>query len=152
MPLVNAMRVAALAMLGVATILGSSVLPVSTAANLVPGSRIGRGLVSITANDLKPAECAGITVTRLVVGSGTINASNANELILGSSGADTIDGRAGDDCILGGGGNDTIQGGAGLDVLLGGPGDDSLDGGGPPGDICYGGPGTNTFTRCESIF
>jgi Ca2+-binding RTX toxin-like protein len=75
---------------------------------------------------VKPAECAGITVTALVTGAGTFNGTAASELVLGGSGADTINAGGGDDCMLGGGGNDSIQGQAGTDVCIGGPGTDSF--------------------------
>jgi len=37
-------------------------------------------------------------------------------------------------------------------VLLGGGGNDSLDGGNGANDWCYGGSGTDTETRCETVF
>ena len=84
---------------------------------------------AITPNDLKPPECSGSTVTNLVVGSGTFDRTNQNDLILGSSGPDTIRGRQGNDCILGGGGDDDLQGDqGGRDVCIGGPGTDTADG------------------------
>jgi Ca2+-binding RTX toxin-like protein len=116
-------RVGILALLGV--LLGSLVTALA-ATNTVPGTRAGHNLLSIGANDLKPAACAGITVTTVLPGSGTISGSDASELILGGSGDDTITAGGGDDCILGGGGNDLIQGQSGTDVCIGGPGSDSF--------------------------
>jgi Ca2+-binding RTX toxin-like protein len=121
------------------------------AANLVPSSGLGEQSVPIAINDLKPSACAGIIVTDLVTGGGSLSGSNQNDLILGGPGDDIIDGRPGDDCILGGGGNDLLYGHQGNDVLIGGPGDDILYGGpgddiligGPGYDICDGGPGSD---------
>jgi hypothetical protein len=84
--------------------------------------------------DIKPAECAALTLTNLVVGSGVITGTAGDDLIFGSGGADTITGGAGRDCIVGGGGDDTIDGESGDDVLLGGPGADVCTGGGDAGD------------------
>lgn len=106
---------------------------VFTAANTVPSSRVEDDNRAVTVDDKKPPECAGITLTNLVTGSGIINGTAANDLIIGSSGADTINGRNGNDCIIGGGGNDDITGAAGTDV-------------------CLGGLGVDTFAACETQF
>ncbi len=125
------------------------------AANSVPISRATDQFFAITANALKPPECAHLNLTHIVViGAGQTPQGNRDELILGTPGNDVINGGPGDDCILGGGGNDTLSGGVGNDVLLGGPGNDSLDGGqGRGNNICYGGgqPG-DTFDRCDFVF
>ncbi len=123
----------------------------------------------VTADHLKPVECAGITLTSVIAGSGVFNGvGNTNELIVGSATADTVNGLLGDDCIvLGGGadsangaagadiilgqaGNDTLNGGPGNDELFGGAGDDELDGDAGI-DVCTGGgdPG-DTFIQCET--
>jgi Ca2+-binding RTX toxin-like protein len=71
---------------------------------------------------------------------------DADETMLGGSGADILFGLGGDDWIVGsdgddslGGraGDDTLLGGFGEDELIGGDGNDSLDGG-ADGDILYG--------------
>jgi Ca2+-binding RTX toxin-like protein len=122
------------------------------AANTVPGTSMGDSTRAITPNNLKPSRCSAFVVGNLVVGSGNINGTNGNDLILGSAGGDSIDGRQGRDCILGGSGNNTLNGNQGDDVLIGGPGDDDLDGGQGTGDDCYGGGGNDTFNRCEAIY
>ncbi len=90
----------------------------------VPSSNIGNQSIPVTAEDLKPSACNGITLAQIVSGSGTLSGTSGNDLIIGSSGADTIDGLGGDDCILGGGGDDSLNGSDGSDVCLGGPEND----------------------------
>ena len=137
------------------------------AANTVPDTRLDLDTISITANDLKPSECASLNLTNIVSGSGTLNGTNANDLILASAGADTLGGGAAADCLVAGSGNDVLNGGAGADVLLAGDGDDDLSGsggndtlygeggndtldGGGGTDTCDGGSGTDTGTNCET--
>jgi Ca2+-binding RTX toxin-like protein len=98
-----------------------------TATSTVPVSRADRSTATINANALKPAACSGISLTAIVVGSGTFAGTAAAELILGRTLADTISGNGGNDCILGGGGNDTLRGNAGTDVCIGGLGTDTFD-------------------------
>ena len=103
-----------------------------TGGNVVPPSRLGSTVKATGANDVKPSQCAAITLTTSVSAAGNYTAPNGvNGLLLGSSGVDRITGRSGNECILGGGGNDTINGGNGTDV-------------------CIGGPGTDTFSNCET--
>ena len=104
-----------------------------TNANTVPSTKAAVLTQAITANTLKPTECAALTLTNLVTGTGTINGTSQADLILGSSAVDTISGLNGTDCILGGGANDSINGGNGADV-------------------CIGGPGTDTFSSCETQY
>ncbi len=113
----------------IALLLFSSVTAVA-ATNTIPTTRVDTAVSSVDINDLKPSACAGLFLTNLVTGAGTLTGSAGNDLILGSSGVDAIDGLGGDDCILGGGGDDQLTGGDG-------------------NDICLGGPGTDTFSTCE---
>jgi Ca2+-binding RTX toxin-like protein len=121
-----------------------------SAANLVPNSMADSLTSVINANALKPAECAGITLTHLVV-IGVNTPSGNSELIVGTPASETIVGAGGADCILGGSGDDLLRGGGGIDILMGGPGNDTLNGGGGA-DVCYGGgdPG-DTFISCSTI-
>ena len=120
------------------------------ASNSVPETGADIDTSGVYIEDLKPSDCAGLTLTNLVTGSGTIQGTNAADLILGSAGADIIRGGNGDDCIVGGGGDDDLRGMGGNDVLLGQGGDDVLDGG-PFTDVCDGGSGTDTADKsCES--
>lgn len=130
-----------------------SVLTAIAASNTVPATLLSETSRPITANDLKPPGCAGITVTNLIVGSGaTVNGTNANDLILGNGANQTINGRGGDDCIVGGAGTHILNGDAGNDVLVGGPGNNTFNGGAGT-NVCYGGhPGTNTFKNCQTIY
>ena len=113
-----------LAVVGVAS--GLVLMTALAAANTVPASRAGRDLASVTPEGLKPVACAGITVTAVVAGTGTVTGGNPSELVVGGAGVDTMDGGKGDDCILGGGGNDSLRGSQGTDVCIGGPGTDTF--------------------------
>jgi Ca2+-binding RTX toxin-like protein len=122
------MRIA-LGLLAVAVLIaGASTTSAVGSGNTVPTSTASRFTTTITANGLKPAACAAITLTTTVAG---IDGTTGADLLLGSANADNMTARAGNDCVLGGAGNDTINGGAGTDV-------------------CIGGPGTDTFTNCET--
>jgi Ca2+-binding RTX toxin-like protein len=101
-------------------------------ANTVPPISLGDQSRALTANDVKPPECAGLDLVDVIGGSGIIDGTPGNDLILGSPGVDTIFGAGGDDCILGRGGADTLDGG-------------------PGEDICSGGTDPVTYTDCETI-
>lgn len=118
--------------LGLFTLILASVVTAVAAANIVPSTRVTSQTFPVTANDLKPSACAGLYLTHIISGSGTITSVSGNALILGSSGSDTINGAGGNNCIVGGGGDDTIDGGAGT-------------------NICIRGPGNDTFTNCSVI-
>jgi hypothetical protein len=95
-----------------------------TAANVVAGSRAGISDSAVTANDLKPPECAALNLS--VVRGPAPGGGNANALIVGTAAGESINGNGGDDCILGGGGNDSLRGNGGKDVCVGGPGTDTF--------------------------
>jgi Ca2+-binding RTX toxin-like protein len=121
-------------------------------ANSVTESGLLNTLISVTAQDIAPGECDGMSlaVIRFVTpGIPYTSTGNTNELIIGTPFDDDIRAGNGRDCILGGGGDDTIRGNQRDDVLLGGPDDDTLIGGNG-NDVCYGGPGTDTFSLCET--
>jgi Ca2+-binding RTX toxin-like protein len=99
----------------------------SATTNSVSRSSLGDITSPITANDLKPPECAAQHVTNLIVDTGTISGTASSDLILGGPGDDTISGEGGNDCIVGGGGADILIGSAGNDTCIGGPGTDMLD-------------------------
>jgi Ca2+-binding RTX toxin-like protein len=98
-----------------------------TATNVVPASRADAPTVGApTANQLKPAACAALSLSTVRVVSGTFTGTGAAELIIGSPGVDTLRGGAGNDCILGGAGNDSLRGDGGTDVCIGGAGTDTF--------------------------
>ncbi len=107
-----------------------SAMTAIAANNTVPPTQVEDRSISFQIGHLRPAACAGLSLSTLVTGSGTLTGTEGNDLILASAAADTIDGLGGSDCIVGGGGDDIITGG-----------NDS--------DICIGGGGTDTFTGCE---
>ena len=112
-------------------LVGGTLVSAFTASNAVPSTRAGEVTDAVTAQKLKPAACASVTVTSLVTGSGTFAGTASAELLLGSAGVDNISAGGGNDCLVGGGGNDTLNGGQGTDV-------------------CLGGAGTDTFSACET--
>jgi Ca2+-binding RTX toxin-like protein len=111
-------------LLGLLLVVSVSVLSAFAAGISAPVVNAGQQSVPVTAEDIKPAACAGITLTNIVSGSGTLTGTAGNDLMIGSGGADVIDGLGGDDCVLGSGGDDTLAGNEGKDVCLGGTGDD----------------------------
>lgn len=110
-----ALKLAPLALLAAVSV---AAVDGATAANSVPTSRLGLSSVARTIQQLAPPQCSGLTLTSLVIGSGTFSGTAGNDLILGSVGADLISGGGGDDCVMGGGGIDTLLGGLGTDICL----------------------------------
>jgi Ca2+-binding RTX toxin-like protein len=91
-------------------------------------------------------------------GNDSINGLGGRDLLLGGDGADVVRGSGGRDTLRGGRGRDLLRGGLGADRLFGGPsndqlfggiGNDHLDGGAGANDLGVGGPGADTFVRCE---
>jgi Ca2+-binding RTX toxin-like protein len=117
---------------GVVVLVVATLASAITAANTVPASRVGNPTQAISLDDLKPSQCSAVTGMGLITGSGVITGTVGNDLILGSPGIDAIDGKNGNDCLVGGGSGDSLDGGAGT------------------GDVCLGGPGTDSFARCET--
>lgn len=97
-----------------------------TAANTVEVSRAGQRDNTATPNDVKPSDCASITLASLYKGTNAVTGGTTNDLILGGAAAQTLDGGDGNDCILGGEGDDQLGGGPGTDVCIGGPGVDTF--------------------------
>lgn len=93
-----------------------------TAANVVTGSRVGAARAALTANQLKPPECAALDLAQIRIGGRGGGAQNT--LVLGTAGNDRLTGGNGNDCLVGGAGNDFLRGRRGTDVCLGGPGFD----------------------------
>jgi Ca2+-binding RTX toxin-like protein len=125
-------RINQLSFFGLVVLILISIGSAVAATNTVPSSRLTDQRRAITANDLKPAACAGLNLTTVITGSGLIQGTNGNDLLLGSAGDDKLQGKAGDDCIIGGGGMDDFNGTNGTDVCIGLGGDD-------------------TFLQCETV-
>lgn len=126
-----------LSLISLLALVCASVMSAFAAGNTVPVTRLTDQSHAITANALKPPECAALNLVRIVVcpsGGGNCNGTNQADLVLGSPNVDNINGRQGNDCILGGGGDDTINGFVGNN------------------DVCIGGPGNDTFLACETIY
>jgi len=113
--------------LGLVALVLASVMSAMAATNTVPKSGLAMVERSVTANDLKPAACDGLSLSNVIAATGAISGTAQSELILGGPGADTISGEGGNDCILGGGGSDHLYGDSGTDVCIGGAGSDILD-------------------------
>lgn len=108
-------------------------IPVAlTGANVVGTSQAGQHGATAGADDVKPTDCASLTIAALYKGTGAVTGGTTNDLVLGGPADQILDGGEGNDCILGGGGNDQIDGG-------------------PGSDVCIGGPGEDTFSSCETI-
>jgi Ca2+-binding RTX toxin-like protein len=138
--------------IGFAVVIIITVFIAVTASNTVPITRADKNSIGISANELKPSECSGITLTNIVdIGAGETGTS-ANDLILGTDKADAeIRGGAGDDCILGGKGNERQKSGKSwIPGIYGEDGDDVLIGGPGNSDMCDGGAGNDTFYSCET--
>lgn len=114
------LRTLLLLAMGLLAVVG--IVSADTASNTVPPSRLGESTHAIGPNDLKPAACAGITVTNMMVGTGSaiLNGTNASNLLIGVPGTLTINARQGNDCVAGNSAVLVINGGAGTDVCIGG--------------------------------
>ena len=73
-----------------------------------------------------------------------VDGGDADDVLVGSAGANGLAGRSGDDRISGLGGNDILYGDTGVDTIDGGDGNDTLDGG-CMDDTITGGPGVDAF-------
>jgi len=115
-------------LLSVPVLIFFSAIMASTSSNIVAESGVEYQTQQVTADQLKPPDCNGLSLSSYYVNS---DGSTTNDLILGSSGSDALNGNEGNDCIVGGSGDDTIDGGDGT-------------------DICIGGDGTDNFSNCET--
>ena len=98
-----------------------------TNANTVPTGHVDDETATITPNNLKPADCAALNLSRKISTNGNVTGTGFSELITGSANANTLSGSGGSDCLVGGDGNDTLNGGAGIDVCIGGGGFDTFN-------------------------
>lgn len=125
----NLTRLRVLVLAAVAAVAAVALLTL-TATNTVPATHVGQQQFPINANALKPAACASLNLTNLVVGT---TGTRANDLILGPAAGSTFNGNGGADCMVGGAGNDTFNGN-----------------GAKAGDVCIGNGGTDTFKKCQT--
>jgi Ca2+-binding RTX toxin-like protein len=91
----------------------------------------------------------GLDTLKGGAGADRLLAHSGSDLLIGDGGADVLRGGDGPDALRGKLGNDSLFGERGNDRLLGGPGRDALDGGAGNNDLGVGGPGADTFVRCE---
>lgn len=103
-------------------VLGTFVVSVATAANTVPGSKATVADHAVTANQLKPTQCANVDLANVVTGGLIVTGTSSNDLVLGSATSTALEGGAGDDCLVGGLLGETLVGGAGYDICIGGSG------------------------------
>ena len=89
------------------------------ASNIIPPSHAGATSIAVTANDLKPAQCAGLNLSVVVSGPGD-PAATANQLLLVSPAYTDAVGGSGDDCIDASSSIATIDGRGGTNVCFGG--------------------------------
>lgn len=89
------------------------------------------------------AGCKGLAAT--ITGSGTVNGTSGDDVIVTGNGADTVNGGFGNDTICTFGGNDTVNGGFGNDRIDSGDGNDNVDGNFGD-DTIDGGNGDDTLT------
>jgi hypothetical protein len=122
---------------GLATLVILSISMAFAAANTVRSTRVQNTVLqsSLTANMLKPTYCTmNLTQVVLVTGTTQYNDNTGSSLILGNSANNKITNKTKNpDCILAGGGNDTITGN-----------------GANNGDVCDGGPGTDSASKCTT--
>lgn len=123
------MRPARLLFFGFIALILTGVITALAAANTVPATRLMDNVIAADPNQLKPAACADLNLTAIVVcpsTGGRCDGTDASELILGSAADDDIRAGKGDDCILAGDGNDSLRGDQNNDVCIGGAGTDSF--------------------------
>ncbi|MDZ8080777.1 MAG: SdiA-regulated domain-containing protein [Nostoc sp. DcaGUA01] len=111
---------------GFSNVVGGSVALSSTNVIFTPNSSFsGTASFKYTVSDGSLTSQAIVT---LEVGT-TVDGSNGQGILTGTSGDDSLSGGNGKDTLFGNAGNDTLSGGNGADVLWGGEGNDVLNGG-----------------------
>jgi hypothetical protein len=119
-------RIASIALVALLLLVGVAM----TVTIVIPPSHAGQMSRQITANELKPPECAALDLQQIRI-AGTPPSAGQGALLLGTSGDDRLIGGGSDDCVVGGAGDDDINPGGGI-------------------DICLGGAGVDTFRNCET--
>lgn len=92
-----------------------------TSSNSVPQTALGLSDLTITARNLAPAVCSGLSLTDLIVfETGVARGSQRSDLLIGAPGIIRMLGLGGDDCLIAPSGfMGTIDGGQGFDVCVG---------------------------------
>ena len=80
-----------------------------TASTTVPVSRVASVVQPGAVVQAAPAACTALSLTSLVIGSGTFSSGSSHALILGTAGVDRITASGGYNCIIGGAGKDTVN-------------------------------------------
>jgi Ca2+-binding RTX toxin-like protein len=122
------MQLIAIVLMGVLVLVSG--ITAFAAVNVIPNSRLMDQAFAPNANDFKPSECASLNLTSIVTGTGVVQGTQGNDLILTDAGDDKLQGKNGDDCLVAGDGDDELIGNNGW-------------------DICIGGGGNDTFNKCE---
>ena len=112
-------------------LIGANALNATAASVATPNTNLSFEVQVVDVNNMKPASCAGVTVTNVVGGSGVITGTSQADLITGSAGDDTLNDLGGTDCLVAGDGVDDLRGGQ-------------------ASDVCDSGAGVDTFFKCET--
>lgn len=98
----NTRTLSRLAIFALGLVMLASILTAAAAANTVPSTRLTNQTRAITANALKPAQCAAFDLTGFFICSkNNCKDPNPNELVLGSPSTNKIDGGGGVSCCVG---------------------------------------------------
>jgi hypothetical protein len=73
----------------------------------------------------RPAGCASLSLTSLVIRTGTYTNTASSALVLGDAGPNTITDTGTNNCIVGGGGKDVVNGDR-TDICIIGPGSGTI--------------------------
>jgi hypothetical protein len=107
---------------GMVIVIAISVMAALAAMNTVPVTLTTDQIFTISPNDLKPPECAGITLTNKILcpSSGTCDGTKNNDLMIANSGNPSMNGNDGDDCVVcySPGGRCNLHGNKGTDVCV----------------------------------
>ncbi len=155
------MRVRILILAALVFLGANAVMPAYAASVSIPTMAGAKRVVDSTqigANKFKPAQCAGLTLTSMIVVTGASGTgTNAAELIIGNGSRNqTLAGGGGTDCIIASGASSSItnalDGGAGNDVLIGGKYANNSFNGGNNTDTCYYRQNDNPASNaCETL-
>jgi CSLREA domain-containing protein len=104
----------------------------------------GNILTGVTV-DLKLGTASGGPMNDTLASMENVDATDYDDLILGTSGKNGLDGKKGNDTLTGRGGDDTLIGDIGDDTLNGGDGDETLIPG-PGTNVAHGDAGTDQVT------